>query len=129
VSVASLDLVEVPPSKANEIYRALVRSIRYPDSDERGLGPLLRQALDHPAVLNQFVARSPRQEDCPIARALLAYLATFRAKGWRKALAFCNSRAEIEAYAAITRERSPFGSAVYVHYSNIEPGRRRAIER
>src|SRR5207237_2112170 len=33
------------------------------------------------------------------------------------------------AYATITRERSPFGSAVYVHYSNIEPGRRRAIER
>ncbi len=72
VSVASLDLVEVPPSKANEIYRALIRSIRYPDSDERGLGPLLRQAIDHPGVLSQFVARSPRQEDCPISRALLA---------------------------------------------------------
>jgi hypothetical protein len=36
-AVASLDLVEAPPSKANEIYKALVRGIRYPDSDQRGL--------------------------------------------------------------------------------------------
>jgi ATP-dependent Lhr-like helicase len=60
--------------------------------------------------------------------ALRAYLETFRARGWRKALAFCNSRAEVEAYAAVVRANSPFGDAVYVHYSNIEPQRRRAIE-
>jgi hypothetical protein len=72
VSVASLDLVEVPPGKANEIYKALVRSIRYPDSDERGLGPLIRRALDRPEVVAQFVARSPREKDCPLAAALLA---------------------------------------------------------
>jgi ATP-dependent Lhr-like helicase len=59
---------------------------------------------------------------------LLAYVATFRARGWRKALAFCTSRAEVEAYAAIVRAASPFGSAVYVHYSNIEPQRRHEIE-
>lgn len=59
---------------------------------------------------------------------LLDYLATFRARGWRKALVFCNSRAEVEAYAAATRARSPFGDAVYVHYSNIEAERRREIE-
>lgn len=58
----------------------------------------------------------------------IAYLETFRKKGWRKALAFCNSRAEVEAYAAATRARSPFGDAVYVHYSNIEPRRRREVE-
>jgi ATP-dependent Lhr-like helicase len=63
------------------------------------------------------------------ADGLIAYLETFRARGWRKALAFCNSRAEVEAYAAAVRERSPFGDAVYVHYSNIEPQRRREIER
>lgn len=63
------------------------------------------------------------------AAALSEYLATFRARGWRKALAFCNSRAEIETYASLTRERSPFGHAVYVHYSNIETARRREIER
>ncbi|MBC8163686.1 MAG: DEAD/DEAH box helicase, partial [Roseiflexaceae bacterium] len=59
---------------------------------------------------------------------ILEYLASFRARGWRKALVFCNSRAEVEAYAAATRPASPFGSAVYAHYSNIDPRRRREIE-
>jgi ATP-dependent helicase Lhr and Lhr-like helicase len=63
------------------------------------------------------------------ADALLAYLATFRARGWRKALVFCNSRAEVEAYATAVRTHSPFDHAVYVHYSNIEAHRRREIER
>jgi ATP-dependent Lhr-like helicase len=61
--------------------------------------------------------------------ALTEYLATFPARRWRKALVFCNSRAEVEAYAAVARGASPFGNAVYVHYSNIEPRRRREIER
>jgi ATP-dependent helicase Lhr and Lhr-like helicase len=76
--------------------------------------------------------RAIEAEQLPLApdRAdeLLAYLATFRGRGWRKALAFCNSRAEVEAYATAVRERSPFGAAVYVHYSNIEARRRREIE-
>jgi ATP-dependent Lhr-like helicase len=59
---------------------------------------------------------------------LITYLHTFRARGWQKALVFCNSRAEVEAYAAAIRPRSPFGSAVYVHYSNIDAARRREIE-
>ena len=59
---------------------------------------------------------------------LLAHLASFRARGWRKALAFCNSRAEVERYAAAARPGSPFGEAVFVHYSNIEGRRRREIE-
>jgi len=60
--------------------------------------------------------------------ALRDYLATFRRRGWRKALAFCNSRAEVETYAAAVRRASPFGDAVYVHYSNIATPRRRATE-
>jgi ATP-dependent Lhr-like helicase len=61
--------------------------------------------------------------------ALLDYLGTFRARGWRKALAFCNTRAEVEKYAsAIRRGKSPFGDAVYVHYSNLGWERRREIE-
>lgn len=61
--------------------------------------------------------------------ALLDYLGTFRARGWRKALAFCNSRADVERYAAAVRTAgSPFGDAVYVHYSNLERERRREIE-
>lgn len=60
--------------------------------------------------------------------ALRAYLYRFRERGWRKALVFCNSRAEVEAYAAAVRRGSPFGDAVYVHYSNIARQRRREIE-
>jgi len=60
--------------------------------------------------------------------ALRDYLATFRRHGWRKALAFCNSRVEVEAYAAAVRKGSLFGDAVYVHYSNIATPRRRETE-
>lgn len=67
------------------------------------------------------------QADSPAA--LLEYLQTFRARGWRKALAFCNTRAEVEAYAtALHTAGSPFGAAVYVHYSNLERERRHEIE-
>lgn len=61
--------------------------------------------------------------------ALLDYLSTFRSRGWRKALAFCNTRAEVERYAAAIRHgKSPFGDAVYVHYSNLSWERRREVE-
>jgi ATP-dependent Lhr-like helicase len=61
--------------------------------------------------------------------ALLRYLQTFFARGWRKALAFCNTRSEVEAYATALRSAgSPFGDAVFVHYSNLEGERRRDIE-
>lgn len=61
--------------------------------------------------------------------ALLDYIGTFRQRGWRKALAFCNTRAEIESYAAAVRAAgSPFGDAVFVHYSNLEWERRCEIE-
>ncbi len=74
VAAASLDLVEAPPAKAFEIYRALVRSIRYPDEDgsERGLRPLVRRALEHPGVVAAFVERSPVPLHCPISAALRA---------------------------------------------------------
>ncbi|MBA3943447.1 MAG: DEAD/DEAH box helicase [Herpetosiphonaceae bacterium] len=60
--------------------------------------------------------------------AFLSYLQTLRGKGIRKVLVFCNTRAEVEAYAAAVRPQSPFGDAVYVHYSNIEARRRHEIE-
>src|SRR5262249_51993571 len=71
VAVASLDLVETPPGKAREIYKALVHSLHYPDSDERGILPLIRKAIDKPAVLQQFVAMKPT-DDCPLSAAMLA---------------------------------------------------------
>jgi len=61
--------------------------------------------------------------------ALIDLLNTFRQKGWRKALAFCNTRAEVETYAAAVKSaNTPFGRAVYVHYSNLDRLRRREIE-
>lgn len=71
VATASLDLVEVPPGKAREIYKTLVRNLRYPDTTQRGLAPLLQKAIEHPAVVQAFVAQSPI-EDCPLSAALLA---------------------------------------------------------
>lgn len=56
------------------------------------------------------------------------YLQAFGSKGWRKTIVFCNSRSEVENYAAAVRRHSPFGNAVYVHYSNIEAHRRQEIE-
>ncbi len=69
----------------------------------------------------------PLEEDAPTA--LHAYLQTFRQQGWRKALVFCNTRAEVEAYAtAVRAAQSPFGTAIFVHYSNLERERRHEIE-
>lgn len=73
IAGASLDLVEVPPGKAHKIYEALVTSLRYPETSQRGLMPLLQKALDHPAVISEFVRLCPREpKDCPLAAALLA---------------------------------------------------------
>lgn len=70
---ASLDLVEVPPSKAHKIYEALVTSLRYPDTEQRGLLPLLNKALETPGVVTRFVEACPREpQTCPLASALLA---------------------------------------------------------
>ncbi|MBZ0307189.1 MAG: ATP-binding protein, partial [Anaerolineae bacterium] len=73
VANASLDLVEVPPSKAHKIYESLITSLRYPDSTQRGLRPLIQKALEHPAVIRAFIDNSPREpKDCPLASALQA---------------------------------------------------------
>ncbi len=72
-ATASLDLVEVPPSKAHKVYEALVTSLRYPDGEARGLLPLLNKALEHPAVIDRFVEDCPRElRLCPLASALRA---------------------------------------------------------
>jgi hypothetical protein len=44
VARASLDLLELPPHRAFDVYRELLHDLRTPDSDETGLGPLLRRA-------------------------------------------------------------------------------------
>ena len=86
-------------------------------------GARVVQAPGNRALTAELLPLSPVVSD-----ELLAYLQTFRQRGWRKALVFCNSRAEIEAYATAVRGRAPFGEAVYVHYSNLDPRHRREIE-
>lgn len=44
VASTSLDLLELPPHRAFDIYRELMHNLRTPDSEERGLGPLLERA-------------------------------------------------------------------------------------
>jgi hypothetical protein len=70
VMVASLDLREVPPAKPREIYRTLTSSVRYPDSDRRGLQPLLDKAHEHPGIIDQLISLSPLAEQCPLTGAL-----------------------------------------------------------
>jgi hypothetical protein len=73
VARASLDLQEVPPSKAHKIYEALVTSIIYPDSNQRGLAPLLEKALSQPSSLNSFLEQCPIEpKACPLSGALIA---------------------------------------------------------
>jgi hypothetical protein len=73
VASASLDLVEVPPSRAHKIYEALATSLRYPDTDERGLAPLIQKALEKPSVIAQFTSQCPLEvKDCPLSAALIA---------------------------------------------------------
>ncbi len=45
-----------------------------------------------------------------------------------KTLIFCNSRNEVEQTAAYLRQHLPFEAAVFVHYSNLNPAERRAVE-
>lgn len=72
VAVASLDLLEVPPSKPHEIYHTLIKSLRYPDTYEHGLYPLIQKALDTLGIVSAFAKQSPERVKCPLARALLA---------------------------------------------------------
>jgi hypothetical protein len=72
VMVASLDLIETPPSKSREIYRALVASTRYPDTPARGLRPLFERFLDAGALSTRFANQSLLGDQDPLAGALEA---------------------------------------------------------
>lgn len=63
------------------------------------------------------------------AESLLKLFAGFQRRGIRKALAFCNSRAECEQWASACLKRSPFGDRVFVHHSSLDLRVRHAAER
>jgi hypothetical protein len=54
VATVSLDLVELPPHKALDIYGGLLRHLRYPDNDEQGILPLLDRAAALTRVQQQL---------------------------------------------------------------------------
>lgn len=71
VASTSLDLVEVPPGRPYEIYRALIGALRYPDSPERGLKWLLQKALQSPSAVRALQEQSPVPH-CPLTLTLSA---------------------------------------------------------
>jgi hypothetical protein len=73
VAVTSLDLLELPPHRAFDIYGSLVGNLRYPDREERGLGPLLAAA--DARVRERLAARAPLALD-PLQLALAAFAET-----------------------------------------------------
>jgi len=75
VATTSLDLLELPPHKALDIYASLLRNLRYPNQDERGLLPLLETAADLPNVLQQLQAVAGVNAD-PLVLTLQALAAT-----------------------------------------------------
>ena len=46
----------------------------------------------------------------------------------RKSLVFCNTRNEVEQTAAYLRANLPYQAEIFVHYSNLDPAMRRAVE-
>ncbi len=69
VAAVSLDLQELPPHRGFDIYGALMRSLRYPESDERGLGPLLAAVAGVPRLRDEVRALAPTEND-PLTFAL-----------------------------------------------------------
>lgn len=63
VATISLDLLELPPHRAFAIYREAMRHLRYPDTDERGLGPLLEKTAVLPHTIHQLQELSSGERD------------------------------------------------------------------
>ncbi|MFH1469883.1 MAG: DEAD/DEAH box helicase [Pseudomonadota bacterium] len=60
--------------------------------------------------------------------AVHAELAREVARGFRKVLAFCKSREEVEVYARLLRDRPPFRGAVFAHHGDVARSQRLATE-
>jgi hypothetical protein len=75
VATTSLDLLERPPHRSFNIYRSLIGELRYPDSQERGLGPLFKQAAQRPEIIERYRLLAPIQWD-PLFVALHAFTTT-----------------------------------------------------
>ncbi len=69
VARTSLDLIELPPHRPFGIYSHLMRNIRYPDTETRGITPLLEKAARQPHVMARYHALTKVKWD-PIAMTL-----------------------------------------------------------
>ncbi|MBP7964615.1 MAG: DUF2791 family P-loop domain-containing protein [Caldilineaceae bacterium] len=71
VAAASLDLLELPAHRAFDVYAALMRNLRFPDGDERGLGVLMEKARGNRRLHDELRELSGVDDD-PLAVALYA---------------------------------------------------------
>ncbi len=86
VGTVSLDLLELPPHRGFAIYREALRHLRYPDTDERGLGPLLEKTAVLPHTVNQLRDLAPDPTD-PLVLGLQAIAGTASSrqrKAWQQ---------------------------------------------
>ena len=84
VTTISLDLLELPPHRSFDIYREGMRHLRYPDTDERGMAPLLEKTADLQRIVPQLRDLSPAQLD-PLVIGLAAIAdtaSTRQRKAW-----------------------------------------------
>ena len=63
VATVSLDLFELPPHRSFYIYREALRHMRYPDTDELGLEPLLEKTAQIGQLLPLLEKLSPAELD------------------------------------------------------------------
>ena len=75
VATISLDLLELPPHRSFDIYREAMRHLRYPDTDEQGLAPLLEKTDDLDHIFPKLRELSPAELD-PLVIGLLAISST-----------------------------------------------------
>ncbi len=75
VATVSLDLLELPPHRSFEIYREAMHHLRYPNSDELGLAPLLEKIADQERTTKRLGAYAADPPD-PLSMALTAFAGT-----------------------------------------------------
>ncbi len=63
-----------------------------------------------------------------LVSALTLRAATSNPQAPRKTLIFCNTRNEVEQVAAYLRQELPYAAEIFVHYSNLDPAVRLAVE-
>lgn len=86
VAAASLDLGETPAHRGIAIYSSLLHGLRYPDSDERGIEPLVEKTLAAPRWREQLWTATSLQND-PLDTGLYAIQSTSSSrqrKAWRE---------------------------------------------